>query len=215
MKRKRETNMKKYIKMLLALALMITALPPLNIKANNRNEMTMQEWIDYNASIGIIIEEITTEELIENLSLQENLTVNEVMEKYDLNPNVRNISDFYTVKFSHNEPFSIGAGDGAVGTVVSHNITIKLYNSGSFREILHVYGSTLTSSNAEFNLSNIVPHTPDWDWDYVSCYTTGELRVLKSLCLGFTLYNVVSISVNGIPYWKRDIAYGDTLELYP
>lgn len=207
--------MKKFIKLLLSLALMITTFPAFNVKANNGNEMSLQEWIDYNASKGIIIEEITTEELIENLSVQENLTTNEVMKKYDLNPNARNISDFYTVKFSHNEPFVQGAGTGAVGTVVDHNITIKLYSSGTFHEILHVYGSDLYVRNPEFELSNVNAHTPDWDWDYVSCYTTANLRVLKSLAIGISVVGVVSVTINGIPYWQRYLQYGDTLELYP
>lgn len=206
--------MKKLFNVFLSLVLLV-ATTPINIHASGNNEMTLQEWIDYYAEKGVLIEEITCSELIDNLSERENISTEQVMEKYDLNPNARWIDEYYTVTFPHNEPFVEGAGAGAVGTVVDHKITIKLYTSGSFREILHVYGSDLHAHNTEFSLTNINPHEPDWDYDYVSCYTTGNLRCLQSLAFGFNVYDVINININGIPYWQRYLAYGDRLDLYP
>lgn len=205
--------MKLLVKVLLVCSLFIGVTPIHASAEKSTSEMNLDEWIEWNAQKGIIVENISSSEVVETLALQENKSIEEISEEYDINPKAKTISDFYKVKFEHDEAI-IDIPNTYVGTTVTHTFIIKLYTEGSFREILDVYNVTLEQSALFMELQNINIGEPHWDGGHVSAYSSAELICPFEFGGGITAEGVFEVVIGGVKFYKKNIGYGDTFTTY-
>ncbi|WP_278839201.1 hypothetical protein [Holdemania filiformis] len=196
--------MKKLLMTLLTSVLVACLFPTaISAKIDTQEPENKPEYLDYIVmEDGTIAEKITTEELIIGLSKVDNLSPSAVMNKYGINPLLRDSSKYENYVLSKSYTFNI---TGFWGGTCNHQAFVQLTRSNDYtdyyvNQITNVYSSGLTLNSSDFWLEETTNYVNSWNTSRVAIYWYGNICYKSPLSV--SVGSEVSVSGSN-PYIYR------------
>lgn len=199
--------MKKILINLLCAVFLFSIIP---IKVDAEEFTTSNEsFIEELEERGYEVRKVSTNEVIQLLAEKNNLSEIEVVAKYGNELYERQIYDHYVISKNHSLYFT----DGAWGTSASHNVICKIYSSGSFREVYHVYDSYVLLGSGDFTWED-GGESQSYTSTSITWFNDGNLVLTVSYSLGASYKQYFSGSIGSNYYYRKYFPLESYMSMY-
>ena len=160
---------------------------------------------------GWHLEKVTTEELVTGIMRHTGKSEKEVREEYNINDfGAKTIWESYRMSKTYKVP--LGKNNTFVQEL-EHEVFVKFYAEGSFREIMDVYSCGVTPKSGLGAWESTSDFICSWDGSHVHYVSSGNVTYTGYINVGLAA-GVVNASVGTNYFYRKYKKFDSTFNLY-